>query len=240
MNMITPDTTTSIFFSFLFLFLSPANSIFVEVTPHDKFSSNGALGCKININRIAYWPMYPDCNNMCVRITAQATGYSVYVLHTDQSVAAHDISYDAWNFLGTGKSAKDDPRTGGAIKADYEFVPMENCHDILAQGTLPIMASSPNFYFGCPSSSWVGQHSTFWNIWDQQCTLGVDEECQFDPGMNQATCPTNQLTGVGTRPLIGMQIYDIPYKDTAPALNLPDTGTPNVLVTRAVEVSTRV
>jgi hypothetical protein len=29
-------------------------------------SSAGVLGCKVNTDRIAYWPMAVDCHNICV------------------------------------------------------------------------------------------------------------------------------------------------------------------------------
>jgi len=41
-----------------------------NVTPHNYYSSSvGVLGCKINYNRVAYWPMAVDCDSMCVKLT---------------------------------------------------------------------------------------------------------------------------------------------------------------------------
>lgn len=40
---------------------SLATSGTVYVTPHSQFSSSiGVLGCKVDTNRIAYWPVWPD------------------------------------------------------------------------------------------------------------------------------------------------------------------------------------
>ena len=41
-----------------------------SVTPHAEYSSSiGVPGCKINTNRVAYWPGSVDCNNICVKVT---------------------------------------------------------------------------------------------------------------------------------------------------------------------------
>src|SRR3569833_2656431 len=84
----------------------------VWTTPHDSYSSSvGVLGCKINTDRVAYWPGSVDCNNICVKLSYG--GRSVHLLRIAQSGGAYDISYDAWNYLQTGKSATTDPITGG-------------------------------------------------------------------------------------------------------------------------------
>ncbi|KAH8743801.1 hypothetical protein F5883DRAFT_655563 [Diaporthe sp. PMI_573] len=62
----------------------------VKVTPHDKFSSTiGAFGCKVDVNRIAYWPYWPDCS--------------------DVSGGAHDISFDTFQYLAFGSFATSSP-----------------------------------------------------------------------------------------------------------------------------------
>ena len=56
----------------------------VSITPHASYSSSiGVLGCKINTNRVAYWPSFPDCDKMCVKVSAK--GRSVHLLKIDQS-----------------------------------------------------------------------------------------------------------------------------------------------------------
>jgi len=181
----------------------------VSVTPHDKYSSSiGVLGCKVNTNRIAYWPLWPSCNDLCVKVSAN--GRSVTLLHIDTSGGAHDISYDAWNYLYTGNNATSNPSSGGGLAATYEFVPMDQCSDILNDGQLPLMAAnSMGFYNGCGADSWVGKNSKLWNIQNCACTLGHNEECKLDLSVsNQASCP-HQL-GDNAK-LEGLPVVDIEY-----------------------------
>ncbi|EXK23287.1 hypothetical protein FOMG_19933, partial [Fusarium oxysporum f. sp. melonis 26406] len=80
-----------------------------SITPHDQYSSTiGVLGCKIDTNRVAYWPGTVDCNNICVKVSNK--GRDVHLLKIDSSGGAHDISYDAWNYLGFGESAAKNPQ----------------------------------------------------------------------------------------------------------------------------------
>ena len=63
----------------------------VSVTPHEQFSSSiGVLGCMIDTNRVAYFPSFPDCTNMCLKVTSGAN--SLNLLHIDESGGAFDIS----------------------------------------------------------------------------------------------------------------------------------------------------
>lgn len=102
----------------------------VSITPHDAFSSSiGVLGCLIDTNRVAYWPMQPDCNNLCKRVTAN--GRTVTLLQIDTSGGAYDISYDAWNYLSVGASATAQPTMGGGIPAVFEDAPMSECASII-------------------------------------------------------------------------------------------------------------
>ena len=56
----------------------------VWATPHDSYSSSiGVLGCKVNTNRVAYWPGSVDCNNICVSLSYEDR--SVNLLRVDQS-----------------------------------------------------------------------------------------------------------------------------------------------------------
>lgn len=85
-----------------------------SVTPHASYSSSiGVLGCKIDYNRVAYWPMEVDCDSMCVKLTYQ--GNSMTVLHVDHSGGAYDISYDAWSRLYCGVPGTDQTCIGGGV-----------------------------------------------------------------------------------------------------------------------------
>ena len=165
----------------------------VWATPHDSYSSSvGVLGCKVNTDRIAYWPGSVDCTNICVSLSYE--GRSVRLLRIDQSGGAHDVSYDAWNYLYTGYSATDRPAAGGAIAMDYADVDASECADLIwtGDGKLPLSAAnSMNFLASClDSDSWIGRNHVLYNILDPICTWGYDEPCSLDwPNANQATCP---------------------------------------------------
>lgn len=166
----------------------------VWATPHDSYSSSvGVLGCKINTNRVAYWPQSVDCNNICVSLRYEDR--EVKLLRIDQSEGAHDISYDAWNYLYTGHSAKDDPTAGGAVEMQFENLDASECADLInTKGSkLPFSAAnSMNFIASCieQKDSWVGSNYVLYNIADSICTMGVNEQCELDfPAQNQPTCP---------------------------------------------------
>ncbi|KAK0609417.1 hypothetical protein B0T14DRAFT_531922 [Immersiella caudata] len=170
-----------------------ADSGTVWATPHDSYSSSvGVLGCKVNTDRIAYWPNSIDCTNLCVRLSYE--GRSVHLLRIDQSEGAHDVSYDAWNYLYTGYSATDRPAAGGATPMEFEDVDVSNCADLIwtDDGKLPLSAAnSMNFLASClASDTWVGNNHALYNILDPICTWGHDERCNLDwPAANQAACP---------------------------------------------------
>ncbi|EAA31031.1 hypothetical protein GE21DRAFT_8591 [Neurospora crassa] len=174
---------------------SGSGSLF-DVTPHSFFSSSiGVLGCKINTNRVAYWPDEVDCDNLCVKLTNVTAGRSVTLLRIDHSGGAHDISYDAWNYLATGHPAA--PGTaiaGGAMgEVHYQYLPADNCKSLITDGSgkLPLMgANSMNFLSSCLSrDTWVGKNYRLWNLNDSLCHKGYDEKCTLAAGANQATCP---------------------------------------------------
>ena len=186
----------------------------VWTTPHDSYSSSvGVLGCKINTDRVAYWPGSIDCDNICIKLSYQDR--SVHLLRIDQSGGAYDISYDAWNYLQTGKSAALDPIAGGTVAMDYEEVDASECASLIyTQGSkLPLSASnSMNFVTSCLAqpSSWVAQNHVLFNICDAICSLGQDEECTLDLAVsNQPSCPhTLGLTSV----LTSAPVYNIQYQ----------------------------
>ncbi|KAI1391006.1 uncharacterized protein F4822DRAFT_426858 [Hypoxylon trugodes] len=184
----------------------------ISVTPHDRYSSSiGVLGCKINTNRVAYWPSSPDCNNICVKVSAN--GRSVHLLKIDQSGGAHDISYDAWNYLSTGQSAKDDPTQGGGIDATWEDAPMSDCADLLSAGGGKLAfaaANSMNFITSCSADTWVGKNYALYNIVNTQCTWGYNETCTMpDPSQgNQPTCAHQLGTTVA---LTSQPVWNIDY-----------------------------
>jgi hypothetical protein len=184
----------------------------VWATPHDSYSSSvGVLGCKINTNRVAYWPASVDCDNLCVKLSYEDR--SVHLLRIDQSQGAYDVSYDAWNYLYTGESATDAPTAGGAIEMRFETADADDCRDLIRTDghALPLSAAnSMNFLASCldrPGGSWVADNHVLFNIGDAICTLGHDEECQLDwPAANQATCPH--------------MLGDMPRLDDAPVYNI--------------------
>ncbi|KAG7403811.1 hypothetical protein Forpe1208_v016062 [Fusarium oxysporum f. sp. rapae] len=123
-------------------------------------SSIGVLGCKINTNRVAYWPSAVDCNNICVKDSHE--GRHVYLLKIDSSGGAHDISYDAWNFLKVGRSASEDPEQGGGIPMSYNFPSL-----------------LPALWELCA-----------YNIYDPVCKYGADGKCHLNPSIsNLPECP---------------------------------------------------
>ncbi|KAI1035808.1 hypothetical protein LB505_003785 [Fusarium chuoi] len=181
-----------------------------SITPHDQYSSSiGVLGCKINTNRVAYWPGSVDCNNICVKVSHE--GRSVYLLKIDSSGGAHDISYDAWNYLGFGESAAKDPQEGGGIAMDYEYVHASKCKDILDKGKLPLAAAnSMNYVASCLSEpkSWVAQNYVLYNINDPVCKYGVNEKCHLNLAVsNQPECPS----GLGSTKKLNLKVENILY-----------------------------
>ncbi|KAL1589807.1 hypothetical protein WHR41_01796 [Cladosporium halotolerans] len=185
----------------------------ISITPHDKYSSSvGVLGCKIDTNRVAYWPSSVDCDKVCVKVSAN--GRSVNLLKIDTSGGAYDISYDAWNYLNTGEGAEENPTMGGGIPATYEDVDMSECEDLLKTDDKSLAftaANAMNFVSSCKASdSWVGNNFSLFNIANSACTLGEDERCEY-PDLskgNQPTCP-HQL-GIQT-PMEGEAVQDISY-----------------------------
>ncbi|KAI1138662.1 hypothetical protein F5Y05DRAFT_46411 [Hypoxylon sp. FL0543] len=172
-----------------------ADSGAVWATPHDSYSSSiGVLGCKVDTNRVAYWPGSVDCNNICVSLSYG--GRSVNLLRVDQSQGAHDVSYDAWNYLYTGYSATDKPTAGGAVAMNYANVDASACADLLHTdgNKLPLSAAnSMNFLASCLAQpdSWVAKNYVLYNILDSTCAWGHDEVCTLDwPAANQASCPS--------------------------------------------------
>lgn len=165
----------------------------IWATPHEQYSSSvGVLGCKINTNRVAYWPASVDCSSICVELSH--AGRSVKLLRIDQSEGAYDVSYDAWNYLYTGESARDHPATGGPVEMQYRNLSASACADLLDDGALPLSApNSMNFLASCLGrpDSWVADHYVLYNVLDSICSLGRDEECTIDwPAANQPDCPS--------------------------------------------------
>jgi hypothetical protein len=193
----------------------------ISVTPHDSFSSSiGVLGCKINTNRVAYWPSAPDCNNICVKVSAN--GRSVYLLKVDQSGGAYDISYGAWNWLMVGQSAPRNPQMGGGLTATYENVPAEQCAHLLYEPEQKLAfaaANSMNFISSCGPDTWVGRNHALYNIANSACTYGHDERCTMPPPSmgNQPSC---QHTLGETVPLKTCPVYNFVYGTGKKALAL--------------------
>lgn len=185
----------------------------VWATPHEQYSSSvGVLGCLVNTNRIAYWPASIDCTNICIRLSHE--GRSVHLLRIDQSEGAYDVSYDAWNYLYTGKSAVEEPAVGGPLPMDFETVDPEECADLILtdDGRLPLSASnSMNYLASCldQKDSWVASNYQLYNVLDPICSWGTEEKCDLDwPTANQAACPS----GIGVPSVLkDSPVYNIQY-----------------------------
>lgn len=170
----------------------------VRVTPHDAFSSSiGVHGCKIDVNRMAYWPYWPDCTGMCINLKFGSRSRTV--LHLDRSGGAHDISFDTYQYLGYGTSATSkptfqNPAQDGAFEVTYEVVDMSQCADIITSdtGKMSFMALSPNQVNDClkNGTNWVAQNYELRNIANQACQYGVDEVCTHDTATGTASCPS--------------------------------------------------
>ncbi|KAI0166739.1 hypothetical protein GGR52DRAFT_555325 [Hypoxylon sp. FL1284] len=185
----------------------------VWVTPHDSYSSSvGVLGCKVDTNRVAYWPGAVDCDRVCVEV--RHGGRAVRLLRIDQSQGAHDVSYDAWNLLYTGYAATERPAAGGAVAMRYVDVDAAACADLLHTDgqKLPLSAAnSMNFLAACLArpGSWVARNYVLYNVLDSACAWGRDEVCALDwPAANQASCPS----GLGDNaPLTSAPVYNVKY-----------------------------
>ncbi|KAI0003437.1 hypothetical protein F4779DRAFT_108723 [Xylariaceae sp. FL0662B] len=195
------------------VFAQDGDSGVVWATPHDSYSSSvGVLGCKVNTNRVAYWPGSVDCNNICISLSYG--GRSVSLLRVDQSQGAYDVSYDAWNYLYTGYSATEKPTAGGPIAMEFKNVDAESCSNLIHTdgGKLPLSAAnSMNFLASCLSQagSWVAENYVLYNILDSICSWGHDEECVLDwPNANQASCPSSLGDPVT---LTSAPVYNIKY-----------------------------
>lgn len=190
-----------------------ADSIGISVTPHASYSSSiGVLGCKINTDRVAYWPMAVGCTDICVKLSYGSR--SVHLLRIDHSGGAYDVSYDAWNYLQTGKSATKDPIAGGGVAMTYENVSASECSSLIKSGGQLAMSASNsmNYLFSClaDDTSWVAQNYVLYNIADPLCSVGYNEKCDLDlsTGANQATCPHT----LGSPTLLTSQpVYNIMY-----------------------------
>lgn len=185
----------------------------IYITPHVQYwSSIGVLGCKINTNRVAYWDDPVDCNKLCVRVSAN--GRSVTLLKIDKSRGANDISYDAWNYLVTGQSARDHPIEDGGIDATYKYVDMSECADLLsgAGGKLPLGAwtsiSTPLSL--CGADTWLRRNYALYNIMDPGCSLGLDEICTLPEQFDWMTTPKCPSPYAGTIDYSGQRHEDIP------------------------------
>ncbi|KAK2134164.1 hypothetical protein NOF04DRAFT_1367361 [Fusarium oxysporum II5] len=141
---------------------------FAFITPHAEYSSSvGVLGCKVDTNRVAYWPLDVGCDGICVRVSNE--GRSLHLLHIDKS-------------------------GGFGIQMSYEIVDTSECRHLLHQGKLPqSAANSMNYVSSCISqpTSWVAQNYQLYNINDPVCKYGVDEKCNLDlTTSNQPRCPS--------------------------------------------------
>jgi hypothetical protein len=185
----------------------------VWATPHASFSSSvGVLGCKIDTDRVAYWPMSIDCSNICVQLSYGSR--SLYLLRIDQSGGAYDVSYDAWNYLLTGYSATSKPTAGGATAMQYTNADPSKCQGYISTSghKLPLSAAnSMDFLASCLAepNSWVAKNYVMYNILDSLCSWGFDETCTVNlTASNQPKCQHELGDPV---PLSGNPVYNIEY-----------------------------
>ncbi|KAM4057454.1 hypothetical protein HRG_010810 [Hirsutella rhossiliensis] len=181
----------------------------VSVTPHEQYSSSeGVLGCMININRVAYWPFTPGCNDICIKVTSSTTGKSLHLLRIDKSGGARDISYQAWNEL-TGKAA------GGGEPMTWEWADMTACGDLLHNGKMPfIFDAGIHHPERClakekedNSPNWISQNYELFNYKDARCDNGPGKPCTYNFETKQLDCPKE----ASDAPVKGPGIKDIPY-----------------------------
>ncbi|KAK2616759.1 hypothetical protein QQS21_000371 [Conoideocrella luteorostrata] len=199
----------------------------------------------INTNRVAYWPQSVDCDNICVSVEYEDR--QVYLLRVDQSAGAHDISYDAWNYLCTGNSATDKPISGGAVAMKSKNVDASKCKSLIytKDNKLPLSAAnSMNFLASClqQPKSWIANNYMAVNIVDSICTLGVDEQCKLNwPEANQPTCPhtLGQLVSLKNYPVYNIQypsgkkVLAVSGSSGAPATGNGGTGDDSAAPLRA-------
>ncbi|KAH6970516.1 hypothetical protein BKA56DRAFT_622194 [Ilyonectria sp. MPI-CAGE-AT-0026] len=197
-------------FTALLAAIAPRDYGCVSMTPHELYGSSiGVLGCKINTNHVAYWPTAVGCDDICVKVSYG--GRKVYLLKIDHSEGSYDISYAAWNWLGFGKHATQEPQMGGGITMEYETVHASKCYDLLDDGKLPLMAAnSMNYLASCLSqpNSWVAKNYRLFYIGNDICTLGVDEVCTVNLAVsNQPVCPS----GLGSTAELNLTVINIAY-----------------------------
>ncbi|KAH6950992.1 hypothetical protein BKA56DRAFT_638644 [Ilyonectria sp. MPI-CAGE-AT-0026] len=163
-----------------------------NITPHEQYSSSiGVLGCKIPV--ILLGSCSPghqylgDLTGIPTEFLVYNEGRSVHLLRIDTSGGAYDISYDAWNYLAFAPY-------GSGIDMNYDVVHASECQHLLHEGKLPLSAANiMNYVASCIAqpTSWVAQNHVLYNIQDQVCKLGVDEECHLDLAIsNQPSCPS--------------------------------------------------
>lgn len=187
----------------------------ISATSHQQFSSSiGVLGCKIETDFVAYWPEKIDCDNICVEVAYEDR--SVYLLRVDNSGGAHDISYNAFNYLATGKYATEGTGTAqafGGITMKYTTVDAEKCKPLLKDGVLPMSApTGSGLTVACSpgQGSWSNLIGLY-NIYNPLCTIGKDDKCTFDRVTNQFDCGASKLGDQTPITNSVLQVWDVKY-----------------------------
>lgn len=201
---------------------SLAKSGTVYVTPHSQFSSSiGVLGCKVDTNRIAYWPICrafsfqypfisqyylrtdriltmiligPDCTDMCIKLTFGSRSRTI--LHIDTSGGNYDISFDTFQYLAFDSKATASPailNANAGANMDYEIVDMSECSDIITSdtGKLSFIAVSPNQVNSCM------EQSSSWVAENYEMRNIANSQCQY--GIDEV-CTLDSTTGTCTCP----------------------------------------
>jgi hypothetical protein len=178
-------------------------------------SSTGVIGCLIDTNRVAYWPGVPPCDDPCIRLAAP-NGRTIHVLHIDQSQGSFDISMDAFKTLKYGpgwRSINTQPESKWD-GVQYEYVSMKECAGILPNGTLPVVAKSPNKYIECarsePQSFWATS-TQLYDIDDPGCLRGLMQTCELLDLDEMPKCENGNMAGFSIQaPLTGVDtVVDI-------------------------------
>ncbi|PQE16936.1 cerato-platanin protein [Rutstroemia sp. NJR-2017a BBW] len=156
---------------------------------------------------------------MCLKLSTLDGAREVYVLRVDNSYPdgdkppAHDVSYNAWNYLYKGVLATETPYAGGGIDVTYSTIPMtdSNCQALLKNPDkkLPVSAGTGgNYVEQCLAQpgSWVSTNIGLWNIKTQACTIGYDEPCSVDG--NNPICNHTVNTGPA---ITNLPVWNVEY-----------------------------
>ncbi|PHH87264.1 hypothetical protein CDD83_9117 [Cordyceps sp. RAO-2017] len=161
------------------------------ITAHVQYSSSvGVVGCELAdgaLERVAFFPGQPSCDNWCVKITNDNNGKSDYFLRIDGSTGAYDISCKGYDFLLDRENPKG-CETAGHEEWTVADAEPENCRRFLKDGLMPTM--TVNWPAECANSKTFGKGGPFRikqleGYQDQRC-IGTSKEIK-DPAYHAET-----------------------------------------------------